>query len=157
MAQSASGYGGRRKTRKQCNCRALHLEALEDRRLLTSADIVFLVDESGSGDVSNMWAWLKDTVFAPNPVSSNPIKQSLDAQGITEVRYGLIGFGGQATNRAHSFVISPGGDDPLFGNDGRKGDGSHFLTESPHLLSCDDASACSHHCRRFDLPRAQSE
>lgn len=94
------------------------MELLEDRRVLAATvDVVFLMDGSGSGDATAMKDWLKDTVFAAVPGSSHPIAETLASKGITDVRYGLIGFGDGASNGfAHSYVVNPNEADPLFGN-----------------------------------------
>ncbi|MCC6493693.1 MAG: hypothetical protein IT424_11820 [Pirellulales bacterium] len=81
------------------------------------ADIVFLMDGSGSGDSTFMEDWIKEQVFAGISGSPHPISQALAAKQITDVRYGLIGFADLASSSfAHSYIVDPGGADPLFGN-----------------------------------------
>jgi hypothetical protein len=102
--------------------RSLRLELLEDRRMLSAtADILFLLDKSGS--VSSdpaVYNWLKDKIFTPATGQPNPIVQKLVDKGIneTDVRYGLIGFGAAGLSSggfAHSHIIDPNATDPLFG------------------------------------------
>jgi hypothetical protein len=103
----------------------LGFELMEERRVLAPmADVVIVMDESGSGEGggSNTWDWVKDRVFAATPGAVNPISQALAAEGFAEadVRYGLVGFGGSPANGgfAHSYIVNPNGptgSDPLFG------------------------------------------
>jgi hypothetical protein len=83
--------------------------------LAAMADIVFLMDESGSGDQSEMLTWVKNSIFASAPGMPNSISQALSTQGFSDVRYGLIGFAG-GSFAAHSYVVAPTNPDPLFGN-----------------------------------------
>ncbi|MCC6494539.1 MAG: hypothetical protein IT424_16130 [Pirellulales bacterium] len=100
--------------KKAIRCRTLRFEPLEERTVLSGiADIVFLVDESGSGGAIgsiNMYAWLKDRIFASSAGGDNPIADALENNGFTDVRYGLIGFaGGTSGSFAHSYVVEQGG------------------------------------------------
>jgi hypothetical protein len=95
-------------------------ESLEDRRMLAAmADIVLLMDLTQSNTQNvNMWEWVRDEVFAPTTGLDNPIAIALRDQGITDVRYGMAGFGsGVSSNEfAHSYVIDSNATDPLFGD-----------------------------------------
>jgi hypothetical protein len=97
----------------------LCFEALEDRRVLAAlADIVFLMDESGSNNNGPVYTWLKNTVFAPTSGQTNPIAAELSSIGISDVRYGLVGFGSSERfndGLAHSYIVHAAGPDPLFG------------------------------------------
>jgi hypothetical protein len=96
--------------------RSVGFERLEDRRVLASmADIVFLLDESDSviEGTNNQWDWLRDRVFASEVGLSNPISDALSAKGFsdTDVRYGLIGYGGSrsiGSDFAHSYIAENG-------------------------------------------------
>jgi hypothetical protein len=88
----------------------LSFEILEDKRMLASADIVFLVDESESETGSPTQEWLKSIV--------DDLDASLrTARGI-DVRFGLVGFGEAfvPTRYAHSQVVdwSPVGGKTVF-------------------------------------------
>jgi hypothetical protein len=126
------------------------MEALEDRRVLSGmADIVFLVDGSGSGDSSAMRGWLKDYLFAASAGGSHPIAQVLSAAGITDIRYGLIGYGDSLASNsggfAHSYVVDSSGADRLFGDAAMLnaalenfqfgGDGEDALDAIEHLIA----------------------
>lgn len=129
---------------------SLRFEPLEDRRMLSaSADIVFVLDKSGSVSINpDVYEWLKDEVFD----SSTGIVQSLAAGGINDVRYGLIGYGASEVSSdgfAHSHIINASADDPLFGtaaqvdavleslrpNNGFGGDGEDGWDAFEHVVS----------------------
>jgi hypothetical protein len=78
----------------------LKFEALEDRRMLAiMADIVFLVDESGSGNQTSTQEWLQqvitgDLINDGDDVQDMPsFFDQLAAKSIDDVRYGIVGFG----------------------------------------------------------------
>lgn len=108
-------------SRRRDTRRLQRIEVLEDRRVPASmADIVFVMDESGSGTGSNMLQWVKDSVFAPSANAANPISDTLVAQGfdLSSVRYGLVGYAGSGNQGkfGHSYVINVANPDPLFGD-----------------------------------------
>ena len=82
--------------------RKLRFESLEDRRVLSSsADVIFLVDQSSSSDGAgddlvqnriNSMDWLRDNL--------TQFDSSLDLNGVTDRRYGLVGFGGGGLNNS---------------------------------------------------------
>lgn len=86
--------------------RRLRIEALEDRRMLTMADIVFLADESGSEGPTHVW--LSGLISGDTDNDGNQdiasLAERLAAQGVDDVRYGLVGFG-QSGRFAHSHVV----------------------------------------------------
>lgn len=89
---------------------ALRFERLEDRRLLAmdvKADIVFVVDESGS-ESGILHTWLTNSL-APQ-LENNDFAQSLRRQKITDIKYGVIGFSGpSASGAANSYVVNQSG------------------------------------------------
>lgn len=100
--------------------RYLRFETLEDRRVLASmADIVFLVDESGSEQNSLTQDWIATIV--------DDLHATFAASGI-DVRYGLVGFGQDYDNGtptvysddgrrfAHSQLLGPAGNKTLWTN-----------------------------------------
>jgi hypothetical protein len=91
----------------------LNFEILEDRRVLATgvaADIVFLIDESGSNSVSDpTHDWVR-TSLVPR-LEATGFASNLASKGITDVKYGLVGYGGGSNispNRdlANSFVVN---------------------------------------------------
>jgi hypothetical protein len=72
---------------------------------VAKADIVFLFDESHSGEDLAVWSWLQAAI----PI----LQSSFDVQEI-DARYGLIGFG-QSGRLAHSQIVntSVAANDPL--------------------------------------------
>lgn len=112
----------RTKSRRASNLKtvstSLHFEALEDRRVLAGkADVVFVVDESGSGAQSNVNTWLAAQLFK-DTAGTNHIAQGLASKGITDVQYGLVGYGKffGTDAPAHSHVVLPSGGGSLYGN-----------------------------------------
>ena len=92
------GFNRSRRNRDSA-IRHLTLESLEDRRMLsTMGDVVFLVDNSES-DVHVTKDWLKAAVTGD--MNGNGLKdpgelnlsERLAAQGVDDVRYGLVAFG----------------------------------------------------------------
>lgn len=83
---------------------SLRVERLEDRRVLsTSADIVLVVDLSNSSDdpgFNDILAWLSEGI--------DEIDSAIESNGLTDRRYGVVGFGGPDTDFGHSFVVGPG-------------------------------------------------
>jgi hypothetical protein len=93
----------RRKSRKRCQrSKLLRIEALEDRRMLVAADIVFLVDASRTLDTSPTREWLDSIVDELDGTLRSAV-DNIDA------RYGVVAFGQQlldGTHRAaHSQVV----------------------------------------------------
>ncbi len=89
------------------------VEALETRRMLTlAADVVFIFDESGSSEntrdehgFAEIFPWLEESL--PD------IDAALRDGGVSDVRYGLVGFGGNFNTGGpealgHSFVVDQG-------------------------------------------------
>ena len=90
--------------------RQLRIESLEDRRVLSTSNVVFLFDETESSN-SFQEDWLIDIVAQ--------LDNSLDQVGISSRQYGLVGYGDdESSERAHSHVVdpSPSSSDPLFGS-----------------------------------------
>lgn len=87
--------------------RKLCIERLEDRRMLaTIADVVFIVDESNLEDNNHDWV---SRLVAGDPANNVPsLAQQLALQGITDVQYGLVGYG-QGTRFAHSHIVGTQG------------------------------------------------
>jgi hypothetical protein len=98
--------------------RPLSLEYLEDRRMLSAAaDIVFLLDKSGSVAADpDVLVWLKDEIFSS---TTGVAKQLVDpGKRDSDVRYGLIGFGDSNSPSggfAHSYIVNSSAADPFFG------------------------------------------
>ena len=87
----------------------LRIEHLECRAMLSaSADIVFLFDESGSSmneETTHGFAetlpWLKENI--------EEIDTALRLQGVTDLRYGLVSYGGiELSGYGHSFLVDAG-------------------------------------------------
>jgi hypothetical protein len=92
--------------------RQLHCEQFEDRRMLTTmADVVFLVDESESEGPTH--TWLADLISGDDANSIPSLAERLADQGITDVRYGLVGFAEDDQRFANSFVVGTQGSSPL--------------------------------------------
>jgi len=92
--------------------------------LATMADIVFVVDESGSDTNTNTQEWLAELVVGGDTLS---LAEQLQAQGIDDVRFGLVGLGEGSSNGltgtderfdvpryAHSQLMISGGSSSLF-------------------------------------------
>lgn len=88
--------------RNRARSTQLSFESLEDRRMLTTmADIVFLVDNSRSDseEMLETKQWLEDVVTGDDnhndirDTGENDLSERLAAQGVTDVRYGLVAFG----------------------------------------------------------------
>ncbi len=77
----------------------MRIEPLEDRSMLSGAtDIVFLFDESQStGSIQQ--DWLSSAVVN--------VDASLAAAGVTNRRYGLVGFGDASNEFAHTHLVDP--------------------------------------------------
>jgi len=97
--------------------RQLFFEQCEDRNMLaTMADVVFLIDESNSSTVpgtdrSITQLWLQDTITR---LQDTNLADSLTNKGITDIRYGLVGFGdlvGTFPNFTHLYAHSQFVDD----------------------------------------------
>jgi hypothetical protein len=96
---------GRRKSRRHCaHVTKLCVEVLEDLCVLsTMADVVFLVDNSESDIVQGLHSnrWLRDVItgdFNRDDIKDpeeKDLSEVLAAQGIGDVRYGLVAFGEQ--------------------------------------------------------------
>jgi hypothetical protein len=103
----------------------LKFESLEDRRMLAiAADIIFLVDESGSGTDTSTQEWLQQIVTGDLINDSDDIQDmpsffdQLSVNGIDDVRYGIVGFG-QINRFSHS---------QLFAGSSKIGDPSQLTT-----------------------------
>lgn len=120
---------GNSKRSQQLKTRILGIEKFEDRCMLAAnmADIVLLMDESGSAAEASIQDWARALVTGD--VNNNDVLESgekslatkLAEKGITDVRYGLVGLGedGPLGNRyAHSQLFDHIGGDPdsLFGD-----------------------------------------
>lgn len=76
--------------------------------MLAKADIVFAVDESVSESMASIQTWLGDSVVP-----------QLQALGIDDVKYGLVGFVWHRDEFAHSYLINSSGtsiQEKLFGS-----------------------------------------
>jgi hypothetical protein len=113
---------GRRPNRRKRNVdqrsRRLHIEVLEDRRMLAvPADVVFMVDTTGSAEISPVEEWLRLSLVPQldatlrSPANGNP-NDDID------VRYGLVRFGNFDVNEgfASSRIVDSNAADKLFSN-----------------------------------------
>ena len=105
--------------------RNLCFERCEDRRMLDAkADIIFLVDESGSENDAQTQQWLSALVTGDNNADNtkdvNSLTEELNSAEITDVRYGLVGFGqdfaNTTTNRYAHSQLWVSGNNSLFGD-----------------------------------------
>lgn len=108
------------------------VEKLEDRRVLSAtADIVFLIDESGSTDNQN--DWLADVV--------TKLDARLEAVGIANNRFGLVGFAESSNSEyAHTRVLDPLDTSNLLNPGGGGGDGDTFFGTAEQLAFSADNS-----------------
>ena len=105
MLRMSSSWSGNRYHRN------LRIEQLEDRHMLaTMADIVFLYDESGSGQNEPTEQWLIDTVSTLE-THFDPLGTGNDI----DARYGLVGFG-DPDGFASSQVVNTSVPTDLFGD-----------------------------------------
>ena len=85
------------------------------------ADIVFLFDESGSAFVDHAKPWLLNSLVPR--FADSLFSESLASKGITDIRYGLVGFGGGDSNDyAHSHLFPSTNSDRQTGADWTDGD-----------------------------------
>jgi hypothetical protein len=89
------------------------MESLEDRRLLTMADIVFLVDESASEDHSWLKQWVSGDTDGNGVPDVSTLAERLAADGVNDIRYGLVGFGesyqGTSVGTFYFFALAEAG------------------------------------------------
>ena len=140
--------------------RRLRFEQFEDRCMLSiSADIVFIVDESGTELNTHSQEWLANLVIGVDANSDGDrtdlgdtlsFAEQLDAAGVDDIRYGLVGFG-EAINAgdpdkstddivrfAHTQLMVPGDSTSLFlnpaGPDGNLGTADDVSTGTFNTL-----------------------
>lgn len=101
-----------RTSKRNSALRRLRFEKHEERCMLTTmADVVFLVDESGTDTNTNTQAWLATII--------DELDASFSAESVT-VQYGLVGFGEGLTSNprmAHSHLLGPVGSNGLWTSD----------------------------------------